>query len=307
MLGASVTRVVPVHGGDIHSAHRVELRDGRSVFVKSSEHPPPRLFEREAEGLRWLAEARALRIPDVLAYEDGPLGFLALRWIEAAPRSAGFDEALGRGLAALHRAGAPSFGHRTGNYLATLPQDNTPSSDWASFYVERRLEPLLARAVDRGLASARMRSSFARLFARIAELVGPEEPPARLHGDLWSGNLLVDEHGAPVLIDPAVYGGHREVDLAMMRLFGGFSPRCFAAYAESHPLPAGREDRVPLYQLLPLLVHVVLFGGSYVAAVESALARLLGGASRWPIRAIPLTGKVGWLGSASSRQKVPER
>jgi fructosamine-3-kinase len=118
-----------------------------------------------------------------------------------------------------------------------------------------------------------MQRSFERLFQNLTELVGPDEPPARLHGDLWGGNLHVAEDGAPCLIDPAAYGGHREMDLAMMQLFGGFSPRVFEAYAESYPLGPGHAERVPLYQLYPLLVHVNLFGGSYVAAVERALAR----------------------------------
>jgi fructosamine-3-kinase len=119
-----------------------------------------------------------------------------------------------------------------------------------------------------------MRHGFDRLLARLEECVGPPEPPARLHGDLWGGNAMVDEQGMPCLIDPAVYGGHREVDLAMMRLFGGFAPRVFSAYAEAFPLAPGHEERVPLYQLYFLMVHVNLFGGSYVASVEHALARV---------------------------------
>jgi fructosamine-3-kinase len=126
-------------------------------------------------------------------------------------------------------------------------------------------------AIDSGHAPARWSRDFDRLFVRMPELTGPPESPARLHGDLWGGNVLADEQGAPCLIDPAVYGGHREVDLAMLRLFGGADPRCFAAYDETWPLAPGHEDRVRLYQLYPLLVHVNLFGGSYVQSVESAL------------------------------------
>ncbi|HEV8547695.1 MAG TPA: fructosamine kinase family protein, partial [Polyangiaceae bacterium] len=136
-----------------------------------------------------------------------------------------------------------------------------------------RLEPQLRRASDAGRVTAALRRRFEELFARLPELVGPEEPPARLHGDLWGGNLHVDEQGAPCLIDPAAYGGHREVDLAMMRLFGGFSERVFSAYAESFPLAAGHAERTDLYQLYPLLVHVNLFGGGYGASVERALSR----------------------------------
>ncbi|HYP91419.1 MAG TPA: fructosamine kinase family protein, partial [Polyangiaceae bacterium] len=134
-------------------------------------------------------------------------------------------------------------------------------------------EPQLERAVAAGRATPRLRTGAERLAARLAGLVGPGEPPARLHGDLWSGNLHVDAAGAPCLIDPAVYGGHREVDLAMMRLFGGFGERVFAAYHEAFPLAPGYAERVTLYQLYPLLVHVNLFGGGYVRSVESSLAR----------------------------------
>ncbi|HEY8923631.1 MAG TPA: fructosamine kinase family protein, partial [Polyangia bacterium] len=130
-------------------------------------------------------------------------------------------------------------------------------------------------ALDAGVAPASLGRQLDRLCARLDTLVGPPEPPARLHGDLWGGNSMVDERGSPSLIDPAVYGGHREVDLAMMRLFGGFGPRVFDAYDESYPLADGHEERVALYQLYPLLVHVNLFGGSYVGAVSSALAGLL--------------------------------
>ena len=144
--------------------------------------------------------------------------------------------------------------------------------DWAAFYRQRRLEPLVERAASRGLADRAFRSAFERLFAVLADLVGPAEPPALLHGDLWGGNLHVADSGEPCLIDPAVYGGHREIDLVTLRLFGGFSPRCFAAYDDAYPLAPGAEGRVPLYQLYPLLVHVNLFGGSYVGSVKQALS-----------------------------------
>jgi protein-ribulosamine 3-kinase len=174
----------------------------------------------------------------------------------------------------LHRAGAPGFGLDHDNFIGRLPQANGPLATWAEFYRQRRLLPQLRRAVDGHLASAAMRRGFDYLLPRLEELVGPPEPPARLHGDLWAGNAIVDERGQPCLIDPAVHGGHRELDLGMMRLFGGFSARVFAAYEEAFPLAPGSEARVPLYQLYFLMVHVNLFGGSYVASVESALGRL---------------------------------
>jgi fructosamine-3-kinase len=230
------------------------------------------MFQAEARGLAWLESANALAIPDVLAVggDDGP-AFLALELVEPGPRRPRFDEELGRGLAALHGAAPRTFGLDHDNFIGSLPQSNRPSARWADFYRSERLGAQLALAVARGRASSGMQRGFERLFARLDALLGPEEPPARLHGDLWGGNLHVTAAGAPCLIDPAAYGGHREIDLAMMRLFGGFSERVFAAYAEAHPLSPGHAERVALYQLYPLMVHVNLFGGGYARSVERTL------------------------------------
>jgi fructosamine-3-kinase len=277
-LGAPVIGSRPLGGGDINDAYEVELGDGRRLFVKTNERAPRAMFPAEARGLAWLAEARALRIPEVVAASaeegDGP-PFLALELVRAGRPARDFDERLGRGLAALHRFGAPGFGLDHDNFVGRLPQSNAAvPGGWAAFYRARRLEPQLRRAVEGGRAPARMRRGFDRLFAALPELCGPAEPPARLHGDLWGGNLLCDDAGAPCLIDPAVYGGHREIDLAMMRLFGGFGERVFAAYDEAFPLADGHEDRVVLYQLFPLMVHLNLFGGGYGSSVEAALDHL---------------------------------
>ena len=275
-LGARVERSKSVTGGDINQASKIELSDGRSLFVKTNDHADPAMFPSEARGLTWLAEAAALRVPKTIAVSSGRAGepaFLVLEYLAEGRQRPSFDEELGRGLAALHRFGAPSFGLDHENFIGRLPQSNVSCDSWAEFYRLRRLEPQLRRAREAGLLGAEQSRRFDRLFARLAELVGPPEPPARLHGDLWGGNLHADDRGAPCLIDPAVYGGHREVDLAMMRLFGGFSARVFAAYQEAFALSAGHADRTPLYQLYPLLVHVNLFGRGYVGSVEAALAR----------------------------------
>jgi fructosamine-3-kinase len=202
--------------------------------------------------------------------EEQP-AYLALELLTPAKRRPDFDEALGRSLAALHRFGAPSFGLDHDNFIGRLAQSNTTANDWASFYWTSRLEPQLRLATDRGLIDSVMSSRFDALRRVLPERVGPEEPPSRLHGDLWGGNLHVDEAGQPCLIDPAVYGGHREIDLAMMRLFGGFGERAFGSYGDTWPLAPGAGDRVPLYQLYPLMVHVNLFGGSYVGSVRRTL------------------------------------
>jgi fructosamine-3-kinase len=277
-LGSDIEAGRPLSGGDINQAFAVRLADGREIFVKTNTRSPAGMFAAEARGLAWLAEAGALRLPAVLAVSPpkapGP-AFLALELVRLGRPAPSFDEVLGRGLAALHRRGAPSFGLDHDNFIGPLPQTNTPAAGWAEFYRARRLEPQLRIAVDAGRAPAALRRGFERLFAALPALVGAAEPPSRLHGDLWSGNLLCDDGGAPCLIDPAVYGGHREVDLAMMRLFGGFGRRVFEAYDEAWPLGDGAAERVDLYQLYPLMVHVNLFGGGYAASAQAALERLV--------------------------------
>ena len=278
-LGADVASASAIGGGDINEAFRVSLSDGRDVFVKTNARAPRTMFPAEAKGLAWLAAAGAIRTPTVLAVsseeDPAPAQFLALELIEPGRRVSGFDEELGRSLAALHRHGAPSFGLDHDNFIGRLPQENAGSDDWPTFYRERRLFPQLRMADERGLASNAMKRGFDALFARLDALVGDPEPPARLHGDLWGGNLHVGEDGRPCLIDPAVYGGHREIDLAMMQLFGGFGPRVFDAYDEAYPLGTGWRDRTPLYQLYFLMVHVNLFGSSYVGSAERALEAML--------------------------------
>lgn len=268
-LGTRVTATRPLGGGDINEACEATLADGRTVFVKSNAHAPAGMFAAEARGLGWLAEAGAIRIPQVLAIGED---FLVLEMIRPAAKKNGFDEELGRALAALHRFGAPSFGLDHDNFIGRLPQENGACETWPEFYRRRRLEPQLRMARDRGLATTSLVRSFELLFGKLEVLVGPPEPPARVHGDLWGGNLHVDERGAPCLVDPAVAGAHREIDLAMMKLFGGFGPRVFAAYDEAYPLDPDWEDRLPLYQLYFLMAHVNLFGASYLGSVQRALA-----------------------------------
>lgn len=265
-LGSRVERVASVSGGDINEAFSVELADRRRAFVKYNADAPPGMFAAEAEGLAWLAAPGVIALPSVIAVGDL---YLVLELVAAGRRTPYFDEDLGRKLAALHASGAPGFGHVQDNFIGRLPQDNRREPDWPTFYRARRLAPMVERA--RSLLDTSMLAAFERLYLRLPELVGSSEPAARLHGDLWGGNLHATADGEACLVDPAVYGGHREMDLAMMMLFGGFGPRVFAAYHEAFPLAPGYEQRVDLYQLYPLLVHVNLFGSSYVGAVRRAL------------------------------------
>ncbi len=285
----------PVGGGDINEAFAVVLRDGGQAFVKTRADAAPGEFASEAAGLRWLAEPGALRTPRVLDVDDG---YLALEWIEPGTLDADGEQELGRGLAMTHTAYAPGFGRfdptwahdedevtedsapgsRDGDaagvtWLASLRLSNEPTADWPTFYAERRLRPLALQARDRGALQPAGVEAVERVCERMSQLTGPPEAPARLHGDLWQGNVLADAKGRPWLIDPSAYGGHREVDLAMLALFGSPSPRTLASYQELAPLTDGWRERVGLYQLLPLLVHALLFGGSYRAAAERMARR----------------------------------
>ncbi|MEM9203866.1 MAG: fructosamine kinase family protein [Actinomycetota bacterium] len=270
-----VMQVQPQGGGDFAQAFIVDLTDGRRVFAKTHRDPPPGFFTTEAAGLRWLDRAGAIAVPDVLLVADDDPACLVLSWVQpGGSRSHATEAAFGDALARLHAVGAPCFGREDRRTTGSLALPNDPTADWASFYVEQRLVPLARCAADRGALPSPVLASIETVAGQIEEFGGTGEPPARLHGDLWAGNRLLDRAGRSWLIDPAAHGGHREFDLAMMRLFGGFGDAAFAAYRQRHPLADGWEQRIDLHQLAPLIVHAIKFGGGYVGAVESALARL---------------------------------
>jgi fructosamine-3-kinase len=279
-LGA-VREARPVGGGCINPAARLELAD-LAVFLKYNPDAPRGMFSAEAAGLEALrAKTTLLRIPAVVAVEEpaagSAAGWLALEWLEPAAPGRGYAERLGRGLAELHRPAGGGWGWERDGFIGPLPQPNAALPGWAAFWRERRLEPQLRRAYDAGHFRER-RAEWDRLLALLPTLLGlaEEDGPSLLHGDLWSGNLLATGSGEPALVDPAAYRGHREVDLAMTELFGGFPPGFHAAYAEAAPLAPGYgEVRRGLYQLYFLLVHVNLFGGSYPEQTLRTLRRVL--------------------------------
>ena len=235
-----------------------------ATFRKHDPNAPADFFDVEAAALEWLREADAVAVPRVLSV--GP-DHIELERIEHGQWTRSADERFGRELAALHRSGVPVFGGERGAYIGPLPMPNEPAVEWPAFYALQRVEPFL-----RGVP-LEARAVIERVIERIDDLAGPPEPPARIHGDLWRGNVLADRAGTPWVIDPAAHGGHRETDLAMMRLFGGFGEACFDAYDEAFPLADGWRDRVALHQLHPLLVHCVLFGGTYVDQAVAAARR----------------------------------
>lgn len=259
-------------GGDFAEAFVADLADGGRVFAKTHRRPPEGFFTTEAFGLRWLREADALPVPEVLAVFDDDPACLVLEWIEEGGR--GDESAFGRQLAALHAAGAPAFGRVDGRTTGSLALPNTGCDSWVEFYATRRLLPLARIATDRGSLGPATIARIEALADGLDRFGAAGESPARLHGDLWAGNRLVDRSGRSWLIDPAAHGGHREFDLSMMRLFGGYGPEAFAAYDEVAPLTDGWQERIDLHQMAPLIVHAIKFGGGYVNAVDAALDRL---------------------------------
>lgn len=275
LVGRSSTSIDRLGGGDVAQSFRVQLDDGSAVFAKTHHDPPPGFFSTEAAGLSWLrdgVDGTALSVPEVIGHADQP-PLLVLSWIAQSGAATPDEAAVGRGLADLHRSGAPCFGREDRRTTGSRRLPNDPCQTWAEFYAERRLRPLARLATDADALAPTAVSAIEDLAGRLDEVGGPPEPPARLHGDLWAGNRIVDRSGRSWLIDPAAHGGHREFDLAMMRLFGGFGPACFAAYHEADPLADGWEERVALHQLAPLIVHAIKFGGGYRGATEDALAR----------------------------------
>ncbi len=274
----------PVGGGCISPSARLELAGG-PVFLKYHSGAPSELFAVEAGGLDALrAAGSGLRIPEVLALgeaEEGGFVWLALEWLEPSGAAAGYGERLGAGLAALHGTDGGRWGWERDGFIGSLPQANEPTRRWAEFWRDRRLRPQLELARRAGIRPGG-EAEWERLFAALPALLdgsAEADGASLLHGDLWSGNVLAVGKGEPALVDPAAYRGHREVDLAMAELFGGFAPGFHAAYRESRPLlPGYEEGRRDVYQLYYLLVHVNLFGGGYVSRTASALRRVLGAA-----------------------------
>jgi len=272
----SVVSSTPVGGGSIHRAALVQLSDGSRRFVKHSPGAPADMFPREAEGLQALAEPEAIRVPrDPLPGEADGLRFLVLEAIDAGRPAGDFHRRFGRAFAELHRrTGHPRPGFEHDNYIGSTPQPNGWTESWPEFVRTRRLGFQLDLARRNGEATRELSTLGDRLLERLDDLLDvPEESCCLLHGDLWSGNYLVGSEGEPVLIDPAVYYGHREADLAMTRLFGGFDRTFYAAYEEAWPLPPGSSERQEIYKLYHLLNHLNLFGSGYLSGCLAILRR----------------------------------
>ncbi len=274
-LNATITQNTRLSGGDFADSRCVQLSDGRQLFVKTHSQPPPFFFTTEAQGLTWLRDTNTVAIPEVITVTDEP-PCLALSWIEEGPRDASGESVFGQQLAELHQSSFPTFGRPDKRNTGSLGVPNTPHDSWCDFYRNCRLLPLLKLCEKRNVLSKRSRTNLGTLCDRLEQFAPPSEPPALVHGDLWAGNRIVDRHGQSWLIDPAAHGNHREFDLAMMRLFGGYGDHCFLAYHEAFPLAPEWQDRVALFQLAPLIVHAIKFGGGYAASTDRALEKYVG-------------------------------
>lgn len=273
-IGSAITDARGVGGGCISNASRIRTADGRSMFLKWGARAEfaRGLFFCEAEALTVLAEGKEIRVPTVLVVKDDDAEFswLLLEWLEPGRASGKGWDALGRSLAELHRRQIKEYGWVTSNFIGSLPQANDWTADWPAFWREQRIQPQV-----RGLGGADRRR-VESLLKHADEILGAanQEGPSLLHGDLWGGNVHALEDGSCALIDPSCYYGHREVDLAMATLFGGFSDRFFDAYNEAWPLQPGCERRRHFYQLYYMLVHVNLFGASYLSGTRALLSKL---------------------------------
>jgi len=274
-----VFEALPCQGGSINQAARLRTSRG-NFFLKWNHAPLPHMFTREAQGLQLLRDARVLRVPKVLTSQDpspdGCPGFLLLEWIKSGPVTHRGMARLGENLAMMHRLPGQKFGLDTDNYIGSTLQVNGWHSTWLDFFRDHRLGYQMALAAQRGLLPAARRGQLEKLQSKLPEwLPSGTVHASLLHGDLWSGNLLQNGDDEPVLIDPAVYYGHRESDLAFTELFGGFSPEFYKAYGQTWPLDPGYAERKDLYNLYHLLNHLNLFGESYGGAIDAILRHYL--------------------------------
>jgi protein-ribulosamine 3-kinase len=268
---AAITGFIAAHGGCINHGGRLQTTAG-DFFLKWNQTATLKgMFECESKGLKLLRATHAIHVPEVIATDEVEnYQFLLIEYVDRQPARHDYWNVMGKQLANLHRVHASHYGLDHNNYIGSLPQSNRQHQSWPAFLGSQRLTPLVEKAIQLGKAPASWSHKFEQLLKKIDSLL-PDEAPSLLHGDLWQGNVLINSVGAPCLIDPAVYYGHREVDLAMTQMFDTFDPVFYHAYHEAYPLLPGFEKRFGIYNLYPLLVHLHLFGSSYVTPIQSTL------------------------------------
>lgn len=271
-LEVTVKSVEFLAGGSINTAAKLMTEQG-AFFIKWNEVGKIDMFESEVRGLELLRQTNCIHVPQAIATgQKEEKAYILLEYIDSAIAKPKFWEHFGFSLAQLHKNSYPSFGLSHNNYIGSLPQNNELMDDGIQFFIEKRLRVQAGLAFYNHYISEDLHKQFQRLYQQLPNLL-PNEKPALLHGDLWSGNYVIGKNGLATLIDPAVYYGNREAEIAFTRLFGGFEPRFYEAYQEAFPLEKGFEDRVEIYNLYPLLVHVNLFGSGYLGGVERTLRK----------------------------------
>ncbi|MEE4177208.1 MAG: fructosamine kinase family protein [Bacteroides sp.] len=270
-LAPVLSEIRSVGGGCINDARVVKTDQGFYFLKYNHGSRYPGMFEAETRGLKMLEDANEIRVPKVISTGTaGKHDFLVLEYLESGRQEKHFWEHFGRGLARLHNHTAQHFGLDHENYIGSLPQTNAFSESWKDFFMTQRIEPQLRLSRQSGKTDAQLDTLFEQFFVRL-DAFFPKEPPALVHGDLWSGNFLTGPNGEAVIIDPAVYFGHRYMDLGMTQLFGGFDPAFYKAYQEEYPLQDNWRDGLEIAKLYPLMVHVNLFGGGYLGSVRQIL------------------------------------
>jgi len=265
----------PLSGGCINNGFEFAADKGVYFVKTNSSTRYPGMFQAEAAGLEILAETNCIRIPRVISFgEFEETAFLVLEFILPAPQHRNYWRFFGEQLAVLHQYSNTHFGLDHDNFIGSIPQSNTQTENLCDFYVTQRFEPLLKKSLESGLADKELARLADRLFSRLDRLIPPEKP-ALLHGDLWSGNVMTGSGGEPCLIDPAVYYGHRETDLAFSTLFGAFPDEFYQAYNEIFPLQKNWLERIDLFNIYPLFVHLLLFGTSYYPQLKSAIVKYI--------------------------------
>jgi fructosamine-3-kinase len=275
LLDRPIEAVRSVSGGSINQAAAVATAEGHSFFLKWNTSAAADMFPKEQKGLALLQSARSgLHLPEVIGTgsTDEGTDFILMTQLEQGSEKRDSSRLLGEQLAALHQHMADQYGLDYDNYIGRLPQSNKKHDNWIDFFIDERLEPQLKMALDSGKLPSEISSKFQCLYGRLPDLL-PDEPASLLHGDLWGGNYFFDSVGEPAVYDPAVYYGHREIEMAFTHLFGGFSGTFYEAYQQSFPLQPGFNERKDIYNLYPLLVHTNMFGASYARQVEGIMGR----------------------------------
>lgn len=272
-LGSKIKSLSSLSGGCISDAFRVTTANGSNFFLKYNPSASNDMFIKEANGLKELAKANAIRIPEVLSFDED---YILLEFIPTGSKKRNFFEEFGRNFADMHKFNSDNFGFYEDNYIGSNPQKNIPDEKektrWLNFYFNKRVLFQLQLAEKLGNSTDALRKGISKLEDKIVEIIGDtKEKPSLLHGDLWGGNYMIDENGNAVLIDPAVYYGHREADLGMTKLFGGFSSEFYRAYNETFPLEDGYDYRENIYKLYHVLNHLNLFGGGYYSQALSLI------------------------------------